>query len=241
MSLMTSTERWERAAEWPLMLAAAAFLVAYAVPILDPTVGRAVVGACESITWVTWALFAVDYLVRLVLAEHRRRYFWRHLLDLAVIALPLLRPLRLLRLAPLLRVLNRRASRGLRGQVAVYVAGGSALVAFCGALAVLEAERASPDANIMTFGDAIWWAITTMTTVGYGDKYPTTDDGRLAAVGLMLAGIALLGTVTATLASWLVDQLNDAEEQDVVDLKVEVADLHRKLDLLLADRPDSAP
>lgn len=236
---MMSTERWERAAEWPLMLAAAAFLVAYAVPILDPAVGPDVIRTCEGITWGTWALFVVDYVVRLVVAEQRRRYFWRHLLDLAVIALPLLRPLRLLRLAPLLRVLNRRASRGLRGQVAVYVAGGSALVAFCGALTVLEAERGHPGANITTFGDAIWWAVTTMTTVGYGDRYPTTEDGRLAAVALMLAGIALLGTVTATLASWLVDQLNDPAEQDVIDLKVEVADLHRKLDLLLvSSRPE---
>lgn len=57
---------------------------------------------------------------------------------------------------PLLRVLNRRAASGLRGRVAVYVAAGSALIAFCGALAVLDAERSNPEANIATFGDAIW-------------------------------------------------------------------------------------
>ena len=119
---------------------------------------------------------------------------------------PLLRPLRLLRLATLLKVMNRKASTGLRGKVAIYVVGGSALLAFCGALAVLDAERANPDRNIVSFGDAIWWAITTMTTVGYGDRYPTTGIGRLAAAALMVGGITLLGVVTATFASWFIEK-----------------------------------
>jgi voltage-gated potassium channel len=131
-------------------------------------------------------MFALDYLARLTLAENRRRYVVRHLLDLVIIALPLLRPLRLLRLVSLLNVLHRQASRVLRGRLAIYVAGGSALMALCGALAVLDAERGKPGANITTFGDAIWWAMTTITTVGYGDCYPTTAIGRLAAAGLMM-------------------------------------------------------
>ena len=124
-----------------------------------------------------------------------------------MIVLPLLRPLRLLRLIPLLSVLNRRAQTGLRGRVAIYVAGGASLLAFVAAIAVLDVERSSPDANITDFGDAIWWAVTTMTTVGYGDRYPVTSIGRLVAFALMVGGIALLGTVTATLASWLVERV----------------------------------
>jgi len=102
-----------------------------------------------------------------------------------------------------LSVLNRRATMRLRGRVGIYVAGGASLLAFCAALAVLDAERSSPDANISDFGDAIWWAVTTMTAVGYGDHYPVTAAGRLVAFGLMIGGIALLGTVTATLAGLL--------------------------------------
>lgn len=151
-----------------------------------------------------------------------------------IIALPLLRPLRLLRLVTLLSVLNKRATSGLRGQVAVYVAGGAGLLATCGALAVLDAERANPDANILNFSDAIWWAVTTMTTVGYGDRYPTTGQGRLIATGLMIGGIAILGVVTATLASWLVEHVSIAENQQTEALRAEIVRLRRQVQAYIA-------
>jgi voltage-gated potassium channel len=142
----------------------------------------------------------------------------------------LLRPLRLLRLVTLLGVVNSRATVGLRGRLSVYVAGGACLLAFCGALAVLDAERSKADANITTFSDSIWWAVTTMTTVGYGDRYPTTGVGRLAAAGLMVGGIAVLAVVTATLASWLVEQVKVSEQEQTEDLRAEISELRTRLD-----------
>lgn len=228
-------ERWEEAADWPLALAAIAFLAAYAWPILDPDLASPWPLACSVVTWATWALFAVDYLARLSLSQDRWRFLRTNLPDLAVIALPLLRPLRLLRLVTLLNVLHRQAGGSLRGRVAVYVAGSTALVLFVSALAVLDAEREAEGANIGTFGDALWWAMTTVTTVGYGDRFPVTGTGRLVAAGLMLAGIALLGVVTASLASWLLDKVREVEEEgqaatrrDVEALTAEVASLRRE-------------
>jgi voltage-gated potassium channel len=189
--------RWERATNWPLMVAAVIFLAAYALPVHDPDLPTWLLDLCRWLSWITWGIFVVDLVVRLALADERLRYLVRHWYDLLVIVLPLLRPSHLLRLIPLLSVLNRRAQTGLRGRVAIYVAGGASLLAFVAALAVLDVERSSPDANISDFGDAIWWAVTTMTTVGYGDHYPVTSVGRVVAFGLMLGGIALLGTVTA--------------------------------------------
>ncbi|MGO1489299.1 MAG: potassium channel family protein [Arachnia sp.] len=195
------------------MVAAIAFLAAYAVPIIWPGVPHSLEVVCEVTTWSVWVCFVIDYGVRPALAEDRTAWFRSHLLDVAVIALPLLRPLRLLRLVTMLRFLDSRATMKLRGRMMSYVLGGSPLLGFVGALAVLEAERHDPHANITAFGDAMWWAVTTMTTVGYGDYFPVTGTGRLAAVGLMIGGIAILGTVTATLASWMVERIR--EEQHI--------------------------
>ena len=174
--------------------------------------------------------------MRVALAPRRGRYVLKHWLDVLIIALPLLRPLRLLRLVTLLKVLNRRATSGLRGRVAVYVAGGSALLAFCGALAVLSVERGR-GGNIASFGDALWWAATTMTTVGYGDRYPVTGQGRMVAVALMLSGIALLGVVTATLASWLVEHVAAVEKEQTRDIQEQLDDMRLQLQEVLDRLP----
>lgn len=218
------------------MIAAAAFLIAFAIPILFPSAPVDVINICHLVTWVTWALFTVDLVVRVVMANQRARYLLRHWMDVLIIFLPLLRPLRLLRLVTLLGVVNRRVGSRLRGRIAVYVAGGSVLLGLCAALAVLDAERTSSEANIATFGDAIWWAMTTMTTVGYGDQFPVTATGRIVGVALMVAGIALLGVVTATFASWLIDAVRaeqEAGQDQIEDLRGEVRELHAKIDRLL--------
>jgi len=142
---------------------------------------------------------------------------------------------------PALSALNRRAKIRLRGRVGIYVAGGAILLAFCAALAVLDAERSNADANITNFGNAIWWAVTTPTTICYGDHYRTTAIGRLVAFGLMIGGIALLGTVTATLASWLVETVA-AEKKQAEDLQLTVRRLEAKIDRLAAEEnPDPSP
>lgn len=122
---------------------------------------------------------------------------------MALVLLPLLRPLRLLRLLALVRILDRSAANNLAGRVLVYVSGAASLAVGLGALAVLDAERSAEEANITTFGDALWWACTTVTTVGYGDRFPVTTEGRAVAVAVMLVGIGLVGAVTAAVAAWI--------------------------------------
>ena len=232
--LPSPRERWEAAAEWPLTAVAVLFLAAYAWPILDPEIDTKWYTICRLVTSVAWGLFVFDYVARLYLSRHRSRFVRKNLLDLLVVALPLLRPLRLLRLLALLQVLNRYVTGSLRGRVATYVVGATTLVLLVAALAVLDAERGHKGANIATYHDALWWALTTVTTVGYGDHFPVTGPGRLVAGGLMLAGIALLGIVTATLASWLIDRVRELEAEsraathrDVLMLAEEIAQLRR--------------
>ncbi|UQX86940.1 potassium channel family protein [Jatrophihabitans telluris] len=241
---MTTTrlDRWERRTEWPLAGSAAVFLAAYAWPILEPSLVHGWRRACEITVYAAWLLFAVDYTARVVLADRRLHFVLHHLPDLAAVALPVLRPLRLLRLIALIRVLNRRATDSLQGRVALYVSSSVVVVIFVAALAELDAERGHIGARIQTFGDAVWWAITTVTTVGYGDRYPVTTDGRLVAVGLMLAGIALIGVVTASIASWLIANVRAAEADTEHALQRQITALHTELleikALLKADAAD---
>src|SRR5262245_12425333 len=121
---MTRLERWERNTEIPLLLLAAAFLVAYAWPVLDPRLDPDLGTFLRVASWTVWVAFAFDFAIRLYLAgSDRWPYAKRHWYDVALIALPMLRPLRLLRLLALARVINRSARRSLVGQVATYVIG----------------------------------------------------------------------------------------------------------------------
>lgn len=218
---MSRVERWEKRAEVPLLLLATAFLVAYAWPVLDPRMDRDLRSFLGVVSWTVYGAFIVDLVIRLVLADERGTYALRHWYDVALVAAPLLRPLRLLRLLALVRVLERSAGSTLAGRAAVYVGGGVVASVGLGALAVLDAEHGATDANITNFGDALWWASTTVTTVGYGDHFPVTTEGRLVAVVLMFVGIGLVGTITASAAAWLVTRTEAAQREPRSD---EIAD-----------------
>jgi voltage-gated potassium channel len=206
-------ERWERRTEVPLLLLAVAFLLAYAWPVLDPGLDPDLAEFFVTVSWTVWAAFAVDFIVRIVLAEQRRRYVLRHWYDVALIVLPMLRPLRLLRLLALARLVNRSAVGSLVGRVSIYVVGVAVMAMGLGAIAVLDVEQDAQDANITTFGDALWWAATTVTTVGYGDRFPVTPQGRFIAVSLMVVGIAMVGAVTASVAAWMVAQVEAQRDE----------------------------
>ncbi len=210
-AMETRLDRWDRVVQLPMTLASLLFVGAYAWPIIDPALAQGWVVLCGTVVWVTWALLVVDLAMRLALSPDRWAFLRRHPVDVAMVVLPILRPLQLLRLFTLLKSLNRLAGSSLRGRVGMYVAGSMGLIVFIGALAGLDAERGSAG-PIDTFGDSLWWALATVATVGYGDMYPVTAEGRAVAVGLMLFGIGVLGVVTAGFASWLVERVDDIEE-----------------------------
>ncbi len=211
---VTRVERWERRSEIPLLLLAAAFIVAYAWPVLDPNMDKDLRGSLVVVSWTVWAAFAADFAVRLILTDDRSRYAWRHWYDVALIVLPMLRPLRLLRLLAFARILNRSAANSLVGRVSAYVVGVAVVAVGLGAIAMLDVEQDAPGSNIKTFGDALWWACTTVTTVGYGDRYPVTTQGRFIAVALMVVGIATVGAVTASVATWMIAQVQRERDAD---------------------------
>jgi voltage-gated potassium channel len=218
---------WDRRVDWWLTGLAAVFLAAYAWQVLDTSLSPEGRAALEVVLTGTWALFGLDYVVRIALARRRWRFVRTHLLDLVILALPMFRQLRALRLITVVSVLNRQLRDDARGRVVFYVVGSVVLIGFVASLAVLDAERYAPDASITTFGEAVWWTITTISTVGYGDRYPVTVEGRLVAASLMVAGIALLGVVTASLASWFVENLRRSRAAVERELDEVSADVNR--------------
>ncbi|EME19983.1 potassium channel family protein [Rhodococcus qingshengii] len=223
-----TSEKWQLATDIPLTAAACLFLVAYAYQVLAQPTGLPH-RLTEWTMWAAWVVFAVDYAVRLWLAPARGRWFVRHLLDLAMVVLPMLRPLRLLRLVTLLAIVHRSSGQSLRGRVVIYATGATALLIGVAALAMLDAERHAQGAAITSYGTALWWAMETVTTVGYGDMAPVTTTGRMIAGALMIGGIALLGIVTATLASWLVERVAEQDEASQAATRKQVADLSEEV------------
>lgn len=217
---------WDRRVDWGLTALAVLFLVVYAVQVLARP-QAAWHDALEVVLTAIWVVFGLDYLVRIGLARRRWHFVHTHLIDLAILLLPMFRQLRALRVITVISVLNRQLRDDVRGRVAVYVAATVALVGFVAALAVLEAERDVPGASITSFGDAVWWTITTISTVGYGDRYPVTFEGRVVAGALMVTGIALLGVVTASIASWFVENLRRMEEEVAEEIEDVAEDVER--------------
>ncbi|WP_041684882.1 potassium channel family protein [Renibacterium salmoninarum] len=223
---------WQRRMEWPLTIVSIVFLFAYAVEVLaDLPENKAPV--LEVIMWAVWLIFAVDYVVNLVLAPRKLAWFVWNLHLLLIVLLPILRPLRLLRLVSFVTLIQRRAGTALRGQVAAYVIVSAALLVLVGSLAILDAEQNIDGSNIKNFGEAVWWACATILTVGYGDYFPVTAIGRTVAVGLMISGVAVLGVVTATIASWLVERVavenQAAEKPEFEELMSELKSLRAEI------------
>ncbi|MFE9042145.1 potassium channel family protein [Streptomyces sp. NPDC012421] len=209
-------ERWDHRMETPLAVASVAYLSGYAVRVLArdhlPKLG---VDLCLGVILGAWAVFLADYAVRLRLSGLAPHRFVRtHLLDTVVLLLPLLRPVRMVALYD--RVQRRRGQPrlSLYARVMVYSGLTVSLLGFTAALTVFHHEADAPGATIRTFGDAMWWACATLATVGYGDVTPVTPIGRLVAVGLMACGLALLGAVTGSFSSWLIQAFRREDEKE---------------------------
>lgn len=179
-------------------------------------------------------LFFIDFAMTLALSKDRWRYLatwgWLDLLS----SIPMLPAARLGRFARIFRVVRVirgiRATRLMASLVLQHRAENTflaaALVAIlltitCGA-AMLHFEVHAENSNIKTAEDAVWWALVTITTVGYGDRFPVTTEGRLIAVVLMFAGVGLFGTFSAFLASWFIGGMEQEKQSDIAELREEI-------------------
>jgi len=201
--------------------------------------------------WAIWAVFAAEVVAILIVAQRKRAALRAHWLDVALVvvtvplygrllsSLRLARLVRLMRLARVAVVVGRalQAERRLSAtSVFRFAAIGTVFLVF-----VLGAAEATVDqGDFKTFWDGMWWAVVTVTTVGYGDLYPHTVAGRLVAMLLMLVGIGFIAVLTASIASVFVKDERRDETDKIVDalrrIEVELAEVKARLGPDVADR-----
>ncbi|MFC4610895.1 potassium channel family protein [Streptomyces maoxianensis] len=205
-------QRWEQRIEVPLFVASLLFLGGYTVVVLahDAPVLQ---NLALALTLLMWLIFALDYAVRLKLSGEGLRFVRTHWLDTVVVVLPLLRPVRMVRAYNAVQRRRGEPRLSLHARVIAYASMSAVLLGYSSALAVYQQERSAPGSTIRTFGDSLWWACATLTTVGYGDVTPVTPLGRVIAVVLMGCGLALLGAVTGSFSSWLLQVFAREDEK----------------------------
>lgn len=195
-----------------LTILALVFLVAYSLPAFITDLSENASKIIDAIQWVSWIAFALDLLFGFYSASNKKEFLKRNPLAILSVALPFLRPLRLLRFISFGTLVLDKVNLGKSVGISVRVITTALFLTYIAAIEITLAERNQPGATINSFGDGIWWAVTTLTTVGYGDMYPTTTQGRYIAIGLMISGICVLGFVSATIAAWFV-KLNQDDVQ----------------------------
>jgi len=239
---LAAYDRFTAAVEVPMTVLAVLWLPVLIVPLVTH-VSSATADVLNLIDYLVWAVFAAEYLIKLYLAPRRWQFVRGHIVDLAVVAIPVLRPVRALRALRLLRLITftragltlstalGRARKLLTHHGLHLVLLAVLAIVGVGAGLELAFEQHAQGGTIHNYGDALWWATVTVTTVGYGDKYPVTPGGRGVAVVLMLTGIGLVGVLSATVASYFVGQRADKD----------MTELNRRLDRIEAALAALAP
>jgi voltage-gated potassium channel len=186
------------------------FLVVLVLPVVYPELPPGARATLAGIDLGIWAVFLAEYLARLFVALNRLVFILHNPFDLLLVVIPVLRPLRLLRSVTLIRAarltrIGAGAGRAVResrirlaSRAALLAVGSAAILVLATAVMELDVERTAAKANITTFSDALWWAMSTVTTVGYGDHYPVTPAGRAVGIALMTAGVGIFGVVAAS-------------------------------------------
>jgi voltage-gated potassium channel len=202
-------ERWERATTIPLIVLGGTFIVSYSLWVLMPTRPDWLTALLLLDAALAWIAFLSDYVVRLALTARRERWaFVRSTpVDLLSVFLPMFRAFRVVALLRNVPYFRTSSGTAVRTEVIAYATAYAVIFVYFIALATLDAERGAPEATITDFGSALWWACVTLATVGYGDTYPVTAAGRVTAVMLMVGGVAIIGTASAIVISYITEKI----------------------------------
>ena len=224
-------DRIEHVTRYPMAALGLAWLVIAIIVVTTDINGSASIALVAAL-FTFWVILLAEYAVRLVVSPDRRGYLRRRWGEPATVLVPPLQGWHLIgieRMGLLLHEGELRAEAILRHHSLFRVLIAATATLFLGAWLVLLLEENSPGSNIHSYPNALWWAVVTVTTVGYGDRFPVSEGGRIVASVLMLVGIGLIGTLTATVASVFVKEHTDAAKEEY---KKGHADLGQQLSVI---------
>lgn len=190
--------KWMKKSDLPLGLLGLLYLGVYSTQVISQSQSQFL----EITSWVIWAIFLLETLAQFLVSTSLGAFFKQNWLGVLAIFVPMARGFRVFRIFLALRALKHLTSNRAKA-TSTYIGFLLPLVWFVGAVAVLDAEISNPESSITNLREALWWSLATLTTVGYGDKYPITLEGQLVAAGLMLSGIALFSAAAGLFASWI--------------------------------------
>jgi voltage-gated potassium channel len=199
---VTLTE-WQKKTAGISIGASLIFTISFIYPIYWYPVGSHIKSLCEFINYATWILFALDYAYQVRLSQDKKKFIRTHFFQLLLVALPFFRPLRELRILAFTAQVGSRSKKSLIKSIPLVMSGAAVLMIVVMGAAILDIERGAPGATIKTPMDALWWGLVTVTTIGYGDKFPVTTEGRLVAGILIIFGVGMISALTASYAAWI--------------------------------------
>jgi voltage-gated potassium channel len=227
--------------EGPMLVLSLVMLVLLVVEVALP-LPTATARVLEAAQWLIWAAFALDYLIFLALAPDKRHYLRTNLFALLTVVLPFLRVFRALRAVRAVRALRavraanltRRGALSLRNALQwstfAYFSVLALVITFLSAVGIVYLESGVEGARIRTYGEALWWAVGVVTTIG-SDLSPVTTEGRIFASLLYILGLAVPAYLGGVIASQLIGQRSQDHEEALLEQRFEA--LEAKLDRLL--------
>lgn len=222
--------RYQSASTLPLLLASFLYIAALIVSLVDPE-------PFTSYVFIfTYLVFICDYAIQVWLAPVKWRYVARHLPYLFALIFPPLRMYLLLVISYRLFI-NKNSS--LRDRIGLAAGFAVVVIVVFGALLTWLFEAQDPQANIKTYGEALWWAAVTVTTVGYGDFVPVTVSGRITGTLVFSTGVAAIAVLTATMIGWFNENAkgqrkrkpkqHPSKQEEIVDLLSKLDEINTRL------------
>ena len=195
--------RWRERMALSTLILSLLYTITYVTPIYFYPMNHSLVEVFRWSNYLIWALFLFDYLIQLYLSSNRRKFFTTHFVELFLLIVPFFRPLRGLRALLFTSKASFSSKKSYIKSIPILIAVTTVLMILIMGAVILEIERFAPGSHITTPSDALWWALVTVTTIGYGDVYPVTTEGRLVAGVLIVFGVAMISALTASFAAWI--------------------------------------